>query len=197
MDTGEKNLNSRISAVFLLLGMISIIGNIIVIGVCSIPIKWGDFMYNEGIGAAFAVLGGFIFIVLIIGFILYILKSFGLYRLAARANIENAWLSWIPIGDAYIMAKLAGDVSIGSMKISNNYIVLPVGAALVAFLPEIPVLSNIIVVAYMILFLITLYKLYKNYRPDNAVLWIVLSIIFGFLIPIFLFIIREDEPTGI
>ena len=37
----------------------------------------------------------------------YILSSIGLYSLADRRGIHNAWLSWIPVGNLWILGSLA------------------------------------------------------------------------------------------
>ncbi len=50
-------------------------------------------------------------------------------------------------------------------------------------------------VAYTIFYYITLYHLYKNFNPENATLFLVLSIFFGFLTPFFIFASR-NKPIG-
>lgn len=152
-------------------------------------------MYNDGALAIFALLGAFIVFFIAIGVILYILKSIGLYKLASNAGIDNAWLAWIPIADAYIIAKLAGEVHIGSFLVPNNEIILPISTLIFYFASDARVIGPIICIAYAILFFFTLHKLYKNYRPDSAVLWIVLSIVLLFMSPIFLFVMRNDDPV--
>jgi hypothetical protein len=38
----------------------------------------------------------------------YIINAAALYRMAKKCSIENAWLAWIPIGNAYILGKVVG-----------------------------------------------------------------------------------------
>ena len=47
---------------------------------------------------------------------------------------------------------------------------------------------------YYIVFYVCTYKVFKIFAKDNAVLYLVLSIIFSFLLPIFLFINRDNRP---
>jgi hypothetical protein len=149
---------------------------------------------NGGMFALLALLGGFLFLFVIIGIVLYILAAFGLYKLAQKAGVEYPWLAWIPIGNMYILAKLVKTVRIGSFEVPSPELVLPIAAVLYLITNRIPVLGTIIFLAYLILLLIALYRLYYIYRPENATLWLVLSIILFFMGPIFIFIMRNDTP---
>lgn len=140
-------------------------------------------------------LGSLFLFFLIIGIALYVLKSIGLYKLAVNDGIDNAWLAWLPVGDAYIIAKLIKSLKIGNWDVPNIEIVLPVGYALVIVASGIPLIGALIVIAYTILFLFALYRLYYIYRPDQAVLWLVLSIVLAFMSPIFIFMMRNDRPA--
>lgn len=63
-----------------------------------------------GESAVFAIAGiliGVLVIGLVIGITLYILQSIGLYTLAKRRGINNPWLAWIPVGNAWIIGYLA------------------------------------------------------------------------------------------
>lgn len=51
-----------------------------------------------------------------------------------------------------------------------------------------------IAIAYKVTYYICLYNIYLKFNRDNAVLFTVLGIFFSFLIPIFLFISRKNEP---
>lgn len=52
-----------------------------------------------------------------------------------------------------------------------------------------------IAIAYKVTYYICLYNIYLKFNRDNAVLFTVLGIFFSFLIPIFLFISRKNEPS--
>lgn len=47
------------------------------------------------------------FIILLFGVLLYVLSSAALYSLAKRRGIRHAWLSWIPIGNLWILGSLS------------------------------------------------------------------------------------------
>lgn len=150
---------------------------------------------NLGEGFAFSILGfniGFFIFMLLISLAFYILSSLGLYKLAVRRYLEKPWLAWIPIANLYVLAKLVESLKIGDFEIPMLEMVLPLGALVCYLITSIPVIGFIISILYTILLLLVLYNLYKIYRPDSAVLWIILSIVFPFLIAVFIFIIRED-----
>lgn len=45
-----------------------------------------------------------------IGVTIYVLECMAAYRLAKRRNMENAWLSWLPVGREYILGKMSDDI---------------------------------------------------------------------------------------
>lgn len=155
-------------------------------------------MYNEnGLLAILAILGAFAFILFIIAVVMYILLSLGLYNLAKNAGIENPWLAWIPIGNLYILGKLVRNVQLGSLEIPSLEIILPIASVAVPLLAGIPVIGWILDIAYVVLLIIVLYRLYNMYRPQQATLWIILSILFCFIgMPaILIFVMRNDKPV--
>jgi hypothetical protein len=153
---------------------------------------------DSGALAILAFFGAFLFIVVILGIVLYVLASLGLYKLAQNAGIENPWLAWIPIADLYILAKLVKSVKISTFEVPSLEIVLPVGSIAVAILGNIPVIGWLIYIAYLVLLVFVFYKLFTIYRPQQATLWIILSIVLSFIgMPaIFLFIMRNDRPVA-
>lgn len=151
--------------------------------------------FNEGFAFQILALSSGLFIfLLLVSIAIYILSSLGLYKLAKNRNIENPWLAWIPIANLYVLGKLVGSLRIGDLEIPMLEIVLPVGALVSYLLNPIPIIGFIVSILYTILVLLALFNLYKIYRPDSAVLWIIISIIFPFMTAVFIFIIREDVP---
>lgn len=138
-----------------------------------------------------AVMGGFI---IIVGGALYVLSSIGLYTLAKNAGIENEWLAWIPIANLYIWGKLVGSVKVFDYEIPRLELVLPIGTVLMGPIGAIPLIGWLAVLAFAVLQVICMYQLFKIYRPESATLFTVLSVIFMFMYPIFIFIIRNDSP---
>ena len=141
-----------------------------------------------GIIAVFSFLG------VIIGIAAYVLTALGLYKIAQKRGIENAWLAWIPVVQFYIVGVIIKEVKLGTLTIPRMDLVLPLGAVAVAVLSWIPVLGWLLLIAYYALCIYSLFLLYKEYVPDQAVLYTVLSAI-G-LFAIFIFIIRDKEPVA-
>lgn len=50
-------------------------------------------------------------------------------------------------------------------------------------------------ITYLVLFYVSLWRIFSIFSAQNATLFTVLSIFFTFLYPIFLFIVRNDKPT--
>ena len=67
--------------------------------------------WSEIDGVAFAGFTGVIFgiivfvglLVLALSVVMYVLSSLGMYRIAQRRGIRNPWLSWIPVGNMWIL----------------------------------------------------------------------------------------------
>ena len=159
-----------------------------------------------------------------IGIAIYVLRSLGLYKLAKNRGIDNAWLAWLPVGDAYIMGYLSEASPFVQRKfpkmhiiftsVMGGYFLITIISSLGMFLSSVPLgpsgfnlfggygyISLVLVFIYliaifvMVLLYFVLYHIYKTYDPQNAVLYTVLSV-FG-LSFIFLFVIRNKQPqTG-
>lgn len=50
-------------------------------------------------------------------------------------------------------------------------------------------------ITYIVLFYVALWRIFAAYDNSNATLFLVLSIFFNFLAPIFLFVIRKNQPA--
>ncbi len=153
-------------------------------------------MNHDPVFTLLAIGGTFTFITLIVSIILYVLSSIGFYKLATNQKINNPWIAWIPIANLYVLGSIIKNLKIDSYEIPRLELVLPIGCLLSILLEVIPLIGWIISIAYFVLFLISLFKLYKIYRPNQAIVWIIISIILPFMMPIFIFIIRNDTPTA-
>lgn len=127
-------------------------------------------------------------ILFIFSFILYIFYSLGLMKIAQKKGIENAWLAWIPFGNAYILGKVVGPFKF-IVDISKPELVLMI----LPLLTFVPILGSLAGIASMILMYAAYYYVYKEYRGEKANLKIILSIIFPFLIPFFIYGIGKDN----
>jgi len=128
----------------------------------------------------------------VIGLVFYVLKSMGLYTLAINRGIENPWLAWIPVADLYIMGLLVGEMDLFDYHLDNLGLWVPVifvGGSILSNIPYIGVLINLAIFVFAVFFF---YKLFEKYTPQ-AVLYTVLSIPLC-LLPIFLFLIRNNQP---
>lgn len=143
----------------------------------------------------FAIGTALLFIITLISVALYILSSLGLYKLAQNKRLEYPWLAWIPIANFYILGKLVNNLKVFGYDVPFIEVLLPVGCLASYLLNNVPVLGFIVFLIYAVLTFIVLYKLYRIYRPDAAVLWTVLGIVLPFLIPVFIFIIRNNNPV--
>ncbi|MDO9493285.1 DUF4190 domain-containing protein [Acetobacterium sp.] len=159
-----------------------------------------------------SVLGIILVISLIIGLVCYVFNSLGLYTMAKNRNIDNPWLAWIPLASNYLMGELINDdVSISTWHIPYAKLFLPlIGLAIsivmmiLSFIPYLGAFVGILLsLALSFYYYTAQFWLYSIYDKDHRVLYLVLSIIFPFLGPIFVFIIRnrdaydERHPEGV
>lgn len=151
-------------------------------------------MSSDGYGllAAVAVLG---FIGVIVGIALYVFVAFSLFKLAQKRGVDMPWLAWIPVAQMYIIGKLVKTVKISTFEIPSLEIVLPVGMLAYMLLGRIPVINWLINLAYIILTLLTLNNLYKQYVPEQATLYTVLSIL-GVPVPFFFLKFSKMDPIS-
>lgn len=79
---------------------------------------------GEGFGEAMAIVAGFLLIFAllagIVGLIMYIFQSVGLYTIAKRRGINHAWLSWIPVGCNWILGCIADQYRYVAMGENKN-----------------------------------------------------------------------------
>lgn len=75
-----------------------------------------DYSYTSpGIGGAFANVGGFMMVFLLLFYLAmfafwvatYVLYSLGIYTIAKRRGIHNPWLSWVPLGSEWILGSIS------------------------------------------------------------------------------------------
>jgi hypothetical protein len=151
--------------------------------------------FDRSFIALLAVWGAFALVVIILALTLYVLLSYGLYKLAVNQRIDNTWLAWIPIANMYILGKLIKSLKIDAYEIPSIELVLPLSWLVVIIFGSLPLIGWIIRLAYLLLCILAIYKLFKLYKPEQAVLWLILSIVLPFMGPIFIFMIRNDIPV--
>lgn len=173
----------------------------------------------------YAILGvalGIMLIALAVMLVTYIFQSVGLYSIAKRRGIHNAWLAWIPVGNYWIAGSIADQYQyVAKGKVKNKRKVL-LGLSLGSFAVSLvanmissimmiasdmegamavssmsgvftSVLNMGVSVALFVFWQMALYDLYSSCNPDNNVLFLVLGIIFGITIPFFIFFNRKKD----
>ncbi len=146
----------------------------------------------------------------------YIFQSIGLYNIAKNRGMKNPFIAFIPFANIYYFGKIADDIDATMSKKSNYAVkllsfyivksvlsVFAVPFVVAAFLLEtyiflaaatlITLLTSVFSVCYMIFMYIALYRIYKEYSPDNAVLFEILSVICHVTVCIFIFVIRHNK----
>ena len=180
--------------------------------------------FLEEFGFAFlGVLLGILLITLVISIVMYILQSLGIYAIAKRRGIKNAWLAWIPVGYYWIVGSIADQyqyvakgkvknkrkimlcLSIATMCLGliTNLITVIVTVAAEDASGAIAVSSMIsafqsllnagIAITLLVFWHMSLYDLYSSCNPENNVLFLVLGIFFGVTIPFFIFFNRKKD----
>ena len=162
----------------------------------------------DGMFDSFEFLAGFILIFLVVFLIaLFIavvsglVTGYGLYCMAKRQNIANPWLAFLPFGQSHILGALVGELELFNSKIDTK-LVLPISRAAVAVISSIlsfaaPMLSflfSIVSIAVMVFYFHVLYKLFMSRKPESAVLYTVLSILFNVIaLPIIMIMIKDKD----
>ncbi len=147
----------------------------------------------------FGFLGAFLVFFLVIALFLYVLLSYGLYKLALGRKLQNEWLAFIPIAQLYLLGKLIKKVSILKSEIPYIEVVLPVSAVIVGVLAGVPVLGLLLSLAFAILVYTCFYRLFRMYKSkEEADVMIIVSIVsivlFGFMLPVYVFLMKDSKP---
>lgn len=153
----------------------------------------------------------------------YILQSYGFYTIASRRGIRNSWLAWVPVGNVWVLGSISDQyqyVAKGKIK-SRRKLLLCLELGMIAILVGLLIAAVIIIamsdaffdsmlLAVLLVLLgylaiITLaitttvymylcyYDLFNSCNPGNAVLFLVLSIIFPVTLPFFIFACRKKD----
>lgn len=152
----------------------------------------------------------------------YVLQSLGYYTIAERRGIKRPWLAWLPIGNLWILGSISDQyqyVTKGKVKnrrklllgLSCGLLVFCVVwiVAMIAFAVMAGLMGDGLVVGLIGIFgglllmavaitevvvqFICLYDLYRSCTPDNAVLYLILSLVVNWVIPLFVFICRKQD----
>ncbi|GAB6181664.1 hypothetical protein JCM14036_29830 [Desulfotomaculum defluvii] len=148
---------------------------------------------DSGLLSFFAVSGLVLVAVLLVAISLYLMFSYGLYQLAKRQGLEYCWLAFIPYVQYYTMGKIIGEVRVCGFVIRHLQWVLLAAPLVYSLLTLLPFINVIAGIAYFIFYIIITYNLFNQYSK-SALIMTILSFIFPFLFPIFVFAIRNNSP---
>lgn len=144
-------------------------------------IDWG------GISKIFTTIGATVIIIVLSTLALYLFKSIGLYIMAKNENEKTAFLSFIPYGGMYVLGKIIGKTRLFGIQVEYPELLLPSFILAMCF-PFSGILASI-------LFLLTLYgllyRLYEKKSGNFSTVLLILSILFPFFIPFFIFALRN------
>lgn len=76
---------------------------------CVVPtgVLYAQLSDNQAAAAGMALLGGMMFVFLLIFGVFYVYMSLALQTIAKKTNTENPWLAWIPIVNIILMLNIA------------------------------------------------------------------------------------------
>lgn len=150
---------------------------------------------------------------------IYVMYSYGLYKMADNTGIKSAFMAWIPLLRLYILGQLADrynstiekkssyrfvlillrllGIGLAVLTAVGTFIVWMTGWTIAASVLVIPgaVLSGLIELVCRVLELICYYKTFCDYEPEYSVLYLILCVLGFEWIPMFR--CRNNVPVGI
>ena len=163
----------------------------------------------------------FYLLMLAFGIVAYILQAVGMYTIAKRRGIHHPWLAWIPVGDMWLLGSISDQyqyIAKGRVRNRRRVLLGLVIAILVLLIPmnicsfaaaagqssvtagALLAVALLCLLVYLVLAIIVavfewiaLYDLFASSDPNNAVMYIVLSIFFGVTLPFFIFACRKKD----
>ena len=153
----------------------------------------------------------------LISLAIYVFTALSLYTIAQKRGIACPWLAWIPVANLWVLGSVSDQyryLTRGQRKSKRIWLlVLKIGATVLAGILLTVVVTMIVAESFdgavlslllllplaavalagAILEYMALYDVYASCDPDNASLYLVLSVFFTFLRPVFLFLSREKE----
>lgn len=135
---------------------------------------------------------------LVISFILYIFKSFGLLRIAKSENYKYPYIVWIPIVSNYVLGKYCMDKNKSIIYSILTAINLVVSTYLFYLNNEILFyISLIYIVIYFIIDMMVMNKFYKKVYKTPELFTILTVITLGLLKGIFIYTARIKKITKV
>jgi hypothetical protein len=132
-------------------------------------------------------LGIFLVILILLVAVLYILGALTLYRIGKKAELDWAWVAWIPGGSLFVIAKVV------NWDKWALFPILVIGDFVLNWIPVLGQLFNIAVDVFLIIQLAQLIMLYR--RSALILLWNLLPGIGSIIFYIILFNMSADTPN--
>jgi len=179
-------------------------------------------MEEEAVMAILMVLLGVLAVIALVALVFWVLRAFSLYTIAKRRGIRNAWLSWIPMGDHWILGSLSDQyqhlvegkiksrrkilliLSLLSLEIGacngvfsgllTAGVITEEAAGAFVLLSVIPsILGAGIGIAALVFYHMCNYDLYRSCDPKNAVAYLVIGIFIPVTEPFFYLVNRRKD----
>ena len=180
------------------------------------PKVYTSFYFDRVLSLAAKVLTGGV--VPLLSVAIYVFTALALSTMARRRGIAAYWLAWIPVANLWLLGSLSDQyryLTWGQVKHKRVVLLVLeivtgalsgalVGCAVWVFAANGSTASLVTLLAAVLLTggtaialgvvkLMALYDVYASCDPQNAALYLVLSIFFRFLKPVFLFVSRNLE----
>ena len=164
-----------------------------------------------------------VIIVFAVAIVLWILKNIGYMRMANKVSFPDPWLAWIPIINIYLFVRLAGEKNrkLGIAYLFTSFFGMLAaviffcaynannltwtlagsinGPTLFAMYSSMIIgctLFFCVIIALAVMRFILLFSIFKRFKPEASVAFLVLSIFFKFLEPIFIFASSFGTPDA-
>lgn len=156
-------------------------------------------MDKEAVGSGVYFFSTSVLVIIAISALWYLLQAIGLYKIAKENNIKRPWLAWVPFGQSFLLGEIVGN------RIWNfGYAdwILCISEIIIVLIPIFFSLTLPVLIIYALFLLVrycyyqtALNILYKMQDPDKSFLYLILGVLFPFLIPIWIFVLRnKKEP---
>ncbi|QDI91867.1 hypothetical protein EPH95_12330 [Salicibibacter halophilus] len=137
------------------------------------------------------------------GIAVYLLFAFGVFRLAKRGGIENAWLAFIPIAQYYTLSMVVWDRVPAGFRDVLPWLLIGLSVTqfplfmLEIIFPPLVILAILLWFVTLGLVLYTLFELFRKYSDQYVVLLVFSILTLGLVGWIATFAIRNNEERPV
>lgn len=157
-----------------------------------------DILANLGIaGAITGFVFGFMFLSMFL-IIFYLAMSIGLYRMATRAGEPNAWISFIPFVQYYMIGQLLGQVRIGNTEITKpNLSYLFVAVSVAPFVVgEMPLIGGLVILFSIVAWFIGLFYFFQKYSRFEVLFTAINILTLGYASAFIVLALSSNVPVA-